>query len=217
MTDDRLHTHAHRRPSGGSGHAHSPAPGDIGSAFAVGAALNIGFIVIEAVYGVLANSTALLADAGHNLSDVIGLLMAWGAAYMVRRAPTPRFTYGLRSSSILVALANGILLMVAVGAIAWEAVWRLVEPEPVASITVMVVAGIGIAINGITALLFMRGRHADLNVRGVFLHMVADAAVSLGVVLAGLAILITRYDWIDPVVSLLIAGVIVWGTWSLLR
>lgn len=214
MADHGIHVHT--KPAS-AGHDQHHAPQDFGRAFAIGATLNVGFIVVEAVYGVLANSTALLADAGHNLSDVVGLLMAWGAAYMGRRAPTPRFTYGLRSSSILAALANAVLLLVAVGAITWEAVWRLVEPEPVASTTVMVVAGIGIVINGVTALLFMRGRRGDLNIRAAFLHMVADAAVSLGVVITGLAILVTGYDWIDPLVSLAIAAVIVWSTWSLLR
>jgi cobalt-zinc-cadmium efflux system protein len=214
MADHGIHVHT--KPAS-AGHDHLHAPRDFGRAFAIGAALNVGFIVVEAIYGVLANSTALLADAGHNLSDVVGLLMAWGAAYVGRRAPTPRFTYGLRSSSILAALANAVLLLVAVGAITWEALWRLVDPEPVASQTVMVVAGIGIVINGATALLFMKGRRGDLNIRAAFLHMVADAAVSLGVVITGLAILLTGYHWIDPLVSLGIAAVIVWSTWSLLR
>jgi len=206
--DDHDHGHAH-------GHVH--APKDFGRAFAIGTALNVGFVVIEATYGILANSMALLADAGHNLSDVFGLLMAWGAAAMARRAPTARFTYGLRSSSILAALANAILLLIAVGAIAWEAVQRFSHPAPVAGTTVMIIAGIGIVINTATALLFLSGRHDDINVRGAFMHMAADAAVSLGVVLAGLTIVLSGALWIDPVVSLVIAAVIVWGTWSLLR
>ena len=204
---DHDHDHGH----------HKHAPKDFGRAFAIGTALNIGFVVIEATYGVIANSMALLADAGHNLSDVFGLLMAWGAATLARKAPTSRFTYGLRSSSILAALANAILLLIAVGAIAWEAIQRISHPEPVAGTTVMVVAGIGIIINGVTASLFMSGRHDDLNIRGAYLHMAADAVVSSGVLAAGLVILLTGWHWIDPVVSLVIAGVIVWGTWALLR
>lgn len=202
-------------------HAHSPShshvPKDFGAAFAIGAVLNIGFVTIEAIYGFLANSMALLADAGHNLSDVFGLLMAWGAATLARTPPTARFTYGLRSSSILAALANAVLLLVAVGAIAWEAVQRLAAPQAVGGVTVMVVAAIGILVNGVTAWLFMSGRHDDLNIRGAFLHMSADAAVSLGVVLAGLVVVLTGWLWLDPFVSLVIVAIIVWGTWSLLR
>jgi cobalt-zinc-cadmium efflux system protein len=160
---------------------------------------------------------ALLADAGHNLSDVFGLLMAWGAATVAKRAPTNRFTYGLRSSSILAALVNAILLLIAVGAIALEAVQRFSHPEATAGITVMIVAAIGIVINTATALMFFSGGREDINIRGAFLHMAADAAISLGVVLAGLAIVLTGVLWIDPVVSLVIAAIIVWGTWSLLR
>jgi cobalt-zinc-cadmium efflux system protein len=159
---------------------------------------------------------ALLSDAGHNLSDVLGLAIAWGAALLARRSPTERFTYGLRSSSILAALFNALLLLVAVGGIVWESVQRLIEPAPVAAGTMMIVAGIGILVNGFTAFLFMSGHH-DLNIRGAFLHMVADAAVSLGVVLGGLGILWTGATWIDPVLSLIIAAVIVWGTWGLLK
>ena len=206
------HHHGHQHASG-----HNHAPGDFGWAFAVGTALNLLFVVIEAASGFLANSMALLADAGHNLSDVFALLLAWTANSLARRAPTPRYTYGLGSSSILAALANAVILLVAVGAIAVEAVQRFGRPEPVAGFTVMVVAGVGIVINGATAWMFARGRKSDLNVRGAYLHMVADAAVSLGVVLAGLAILLTGWTWLDPLVSLAIAGVIVWGTWGLLR
>ena len=208
---------AHHHPAGHSHHGHSHAPqAGHGRAFAIGIVLNLGFVAVEAGYGFWAGSMALLSDAGHNLSDVLGLAIAWGAALLARRGPTERFTYGLRSSSILAALFNAILLLVAVGGIVWESVERLIEPAPVAAVTVMIVAGIGIIVNGFTAFLFMGG-HNDLNIRGAFLHMVADAAVSLGVVLGGLAILWTGADWIDPVLSLVIAAVIVWGTWSLLK
>mgnify|MGYP001415312820 CR=1 FL=1 len=206
------HAHDHS-----PGHAHGHAPRDFGTAFAIGLVLNIGFVVVEAAAGIFANSMALLADAGHNLSDVFGLLMAWGATLLARKAPTARFTYGLRSSSILAALANAILLLVAVGAIAWEAAQRIVHPESVAGATVIAVAAIGILVNGFTAWLFMAGRDLDLNIRGAYLHMAADAVVSLGVVLAGLAMLMVGWLWIDPIVSLVISGIIVWGTWSLLR
>jgi cobalt-zinc-cadmium efflux system protein len=192
------------------------APKHFGRAFALGAALNVLFVLVEAVYGVLANSMALLADAGHNLSDVLGLLVAWGAAALVRRAPTRRFTYGLGSSSILAALANAVFLMVAVGAIAWEALQRFGNPQPIATTTVMSVAGVGIVINGVTAWMFAAGRDTDINIRGAYLHMAADAAVSFGVVLAGLVIMLTGWLWVDPVVTLVIAGIIVWGTWGLL-
>lgn len=205
-----------------SGHAHGPgghshATKDFGRAFAIGTALNIGFVVVEAGYGFAANSMALLADAGHNLSDVFGLLAAWGAATLAKKAPTARFTYGLRSSSILAALANAIMLLIAVGAISWEAVQRFWHPEAVAGTTVMAVAAVGIVINGITALMFMSGAKDDINLRGAYLHMASDAAVSFGTVLAGLAIVLTGWLWLDPLVSLVISGVIVWGTWSLLR
>ncbi len=200
-----------------SGHSHSHAPKDFGFAFALGTALNLGFVAIEAVFGVLANSTALLADAGHNLSDVIGLLVAWGAAVLAKRPASERFTYGLRGTSILAALANALLLMLACGAIAWEAVWRFAHPKPVEGMTVIVVAAIGILVNGFTAWLFMAGRKNDLNIRGAYLHMVADAGVSLGVVVAGVAILFTGWLWLDPLVSLVIVAVILWSTWGLLR
>lgn len=202
--------HAHH------GHSHAP-PNDFGAAFGIGIALNLGFVAIEAAYGVAANSVALLADAGHNLSDVAGLAAAWGATALARRAASPRFTYGLRASSILAALFNALLLMLAVGAIAWEAVRRFGDPQPVMGTTVMIVAAVGIAVNGVTAWLFARGRHGDLNVRGAFLHMVADAAVSAGVVVTGFVVLRTGWTWLDPVTSLVIAAVIVAGTWGLLR
>lgn len=203
------HDHSH------AGHHHAPA--DFGRAFAIGIALNIAFVIAEAAYGVLSNSTALLADAGHNLSDVLGLMVAWIAAHLAKRPPTPRLTYGLRNSSMLAALANAVLLLVAAGAILLESVQRLLHPEPVASMTVIVVATIGILINGFTAWLFASGRRGDLNIRGAYLHMAADALVSAGVVVAGLIMMQTGWLWLDPVTSIIIVVVIVWGTWGLLR
>jgi cobalt-zinc-cadmium efflux system protein len=212
------HGHEHDHDHGHDhGHGHSHGPASFGRAFAIGIALNTAFLVIEAVYGVLSHSLALLADAGHNLSDVLGLLVAWIAAILTRRPPGGRFTYGLGGSTILAALFNAVLLLVAVGAIAWEAIGRFSEPEPVAGATVMLVAGVGILVNGATAWLFASGRKGDINIRGAFLHMAADAVVSLGVVLAGLAIVLTGWLWLDPAMSLLISAVIVWGTWGLLR
>lgn len=186
-------------------------------AFAVGIVLNTIFIVIEAVYGYISNSTALIADAGHNLSDVLGLIVAWIAVILSKRPPSERYTYGLRGSSILAALFNAVFLLIAVGAIGWQAVLRLFNPEPVAEMTVMIVAAIGIVINGFTALLFASGRKSDLNIQGAYLHMAADAAVSAGVVIAALVIMLTGWLWIDAVTSLAIVAVIVWGTWGLLR
>jgi cobalt-zinc-cadmium efflux system protein len=203
------HDHSH------GGHSHGPANHNM--AFMVGVALNVGFVVVEAVYGTLAHSLALLADAGHNLSDVAGLLLAWGAMALSKRRPTRRRTYGLRRSSILAALGNAVLLLIAVGAIGWEAVLRLGKPAAVAGGTVMAVAGIGIVVNGVTALLFMSGRKSDVNLEGAFLHMAADAAVSLGVVIAGAAIQFTGWAWLDPVTSLAVVAVIMGGTWGLLR
>lgn len=204
------HDHSH-----GGHHHHGPA--NYSRAFAIGVALNMGFVLVEAVYGFFAHSLALLADAGHNLSDVAGLLLAWGAMYLAKRKPSPRRTYGLRRSSILAALGNAVLLLIAVGAIAWEAILRFGKPEPVAGGTVMAVAGIGIAVNATTALLFMAGRKTDVNIEGAFLHMAADAAVSLGVVIAGGAIKFTGWTWLDPVTSLAIVAVIMGSTWGLLR
>ncbi|MBI3530204.1 MAG: cation transporter [Betaproteobacteria bacterium] len=201
----------------GHDHGHVHEPGNYNRAFAIGIALNVAFVIVEAVYGVLASSLALLADAGHNLSDVLGLLLAWGALALARRRPTTRFTYGLRSSSILAALANAMLLLLACGAIMWEAVQRFGTPAPVQGTTVMIVAAIGIGVNGITAWMFMSGRRTDLNIRGAFLHMAADAAVSLGVVLGGLAILLSGWHWIDSMIGLVIVAVILVGTWGLLR
>lgn len=209
------HGHGHGHAHGGHGHSHAPA--DFGRAFAIGTALNIAFVAVEASYGLIAGSMALLADAGHNLSDVLGLLIAWGATALAKRRPSGRYTYGLRSSSILAALFNALLLLVAISVIAIEAIRRFAEPAPVAGTTVMIVAGIGIVINTATALLFVSGRKGDLNIRGAFLHMAADAAVSAGVVLAGLLIVLTGWTWVDPVTSLLIVAVVAIGTWGLLR
>jgi cobalt-zinc-cadmium efflux system protein len=198
-------------------HGHSHGHHGHERAFAIGIGLNLAFVAIESVFGVLSHSMALLADAGHNLSDVLALALAWGASILGRREPSQRFTYGLGSSSILAALVNAMLLMLVVGGIAVEAVQRLMNPVPVATATVIWVALCGIAVNGVTALFFLRGREHDLNVRGAFLHMAADAAVSLGVVLAGVAMLYTGWIWLDPAMSLAIAAVIVGSTWGLLR
>ena len=200
-----------------AGHAgHDHGGGNFGRAFIIGIALNLIFVVIETIYGFAANSMALLADAGHNLSDVLGLVVAYAGAMLVKRRPSPRFSYGLKKSSILAALINALLLLVAVGAIAAEAIRRLINPEPSNGLIVMAVAAIGIVINGVTALLFARGRKGDINIRGAYLHMLADAAVSAAVVIAGLLILLTGKQWIDPVISLVVAGVILGGTWGLL-
>jgi cobalt-zinc-cadmium efflux system protein len=201
----------------GHGRGHAPSRADYGRAFAIGIALNLAYVAAEATFGVLAGSLALLADAGHNLSDVLALVLAWGAAMLSRRQPSQRFTYGLRSSSILAALANAIILLVVTGGIAWEALSRLSTPVPVAGGTVAWVAAIGILVNGATALLFIRGRRRDLNVKSAFLHMTADALVSAGVVVTGIAIALTGFSWIDPAVSLVVSAVIVYGTWDLMR
>ncbi|MGZ5199488.1 MAG: cation diffusion facilitator family transporter [Telluria sp.] len=211
------HDHDHDHDHGHGHHHHHPAPGDNTRAFAISVGLNAAFVVIEFAYGFIANSTALMADAGHNLSDVLGLLLAWGAARLAKTKPDGRYTYGLRSTSILAALGNASLLMVACGAIAWEAVLRFAHPPAVAGLTVSVIAGIGVLVNGFSALLFMAGRKDDLNVRGAYLHMAADAAISLGVVVSGLVIVWTGWTWLDPAVSLVIVVLIVMGTWSLLR
>jgi cobalt-zinc-cadmium efflux system protein len=209
------HSHGHGHAHGAHGHSH--APKDFGRAFAIGTALNLGFVLVEAGAGLATQSLALLADAGHNLSDVLGLVLAWGAVVLAKRAPTARRTYGLRKGTILASLANAALLLVAVGAIAWEAVRRFADPPAVSTGLVMVVAAIGIVINTATALMFMRGGKDDLNVRGAFLHMAADAAVSAGVVIAALVMAFTGWRWIDPLVSLGIVAIIVLGTWGLLR
>ena len=212
--DHHGHGHSHGHVHG-AGHVHAPAK--FGKAFAIGITLNVVFVVVEAAYGFLGNSMALLADAGHNLSDILGLCVAWVGIALSARPPSRRFTYGLRNSSILAALFNALILLLAVGGIVTEAVRRIFEPEPVAGVTVMVVAGIGIVINGVTAFLFAQGRSGDLNIRGAYLHMLADAVVSLGVVAAGLVIMATGWQWLDPVTSLIIAAVILLGTWGLLK
>lgn len=225
MASDQHHRHAdqhsdgdshdHHDHSHGADHVHAPA--DFGKAFAVGIALNSALVAAEGIYGYLGNSTALMADAGHNLGDVLGLIVAWSASVAAKRVPSGRFTYGFRRTSILAALANAVFLLVAIGAIGLESIQRLWSPEPVAGITVMIVAAIGILINGATALLFASGRKGDINIRGAFLHMAGDAAVSAGVVVAVALILLTGWLWLDPVTSLFICAVILWGTWGLLR
>ena len=212
----REHAHNHGGHSHGSG-AHIHAPASFGTAFAIGIGLNTAFVILEVIFGFVSNSMALIADAGHNLSDVLGLVVAWVARMLSKRAPSARFTYGLRGSSILAALFNAMFLLVAVGAIGWEAIQRLMNPEPVAGITVMIVAAAGIFVNGVTAWLFASGRKGDLNIRGAYLHMAADAVVSAGVVVAGIVIIFTGWAWLDPVTSLVISAVIIWGTWGLLR
>jgi cobalt-zinc-cadmium efflux system protein len=207
--DEHHHDHAHD-------HAHHRAPSDFGTAFAIGTALNLGFVAAEVVYGIAANATALLADAMHNAGDVLGLLLAWGASVLARRLPSLRRTYGWGRGSILAALLNAVVLLVGIGAIALEAVQRLLHPAPVAAGTVVWVALAGVAVNGVTAWMFSRGQH-DLNIRATFLHMASDAAVSLGVVLAALLIGATGALWIDPAASLLIVAVVLAGTWGVLR
>ncbi|MEW6695080.1 MAG: cation diffusion facilitator family transporter [Pseudomonadota bacterium] len=208
-----VHTHAHA-------HAHSHAPAHFDRAFAIGIGLNIGFVLIEAFYGWKVDSLALLADAGHNLSDVAGLVLAWAGAFAARLKPNARHTWGWQRASVLAAFANAVLLLAAIGGLAWEATGRLLAGEGVAQaqgVTIMAVAGVGIVINTATALLFMRGGASDLNIRGAFLHMAADALVSLGVVVAGALTLWMGWRWLDPVVSLVIAAVILVGTWGLFR
>ena len=212
--------HEHGHAHGPGGHHHHEPPAGFDGAFALGAALNAAFVAAEVVFGLAAHSVALLADAAHNLGDVLGLLLAWGAVWLGRRRPTRHRTYGYGRSSILASLTNAVVLLVSVGAIAVEAVQRLAAGAPggqVAGKTVMLVAAAGIVVNGVTAWLFARGRKGDLNVRGAFLHMAADAAVSAGVVVAGLVILLTGWAWLDPLVSLAIAALIVVSTWGLLR
>ena len=212
---DHGHDHDHDHAHGHHGHAH--APKDFGTAFAIGVLLNSGFVVAEVVYGLRVDSLALLADAGHNLSDVLGLLLAWLASVLVKRASSSRFTYGLRGTSILAALANAMLLTLVTGAIAWEAVLRLAHPAATQGGVVMAVAAVGIVVNLATALLFMSGRKDDLNVRAAFSHMAGDAAIAAGVVVAGFAMQRTGWLWLDPVVSLAIALIVLVATWGLLK
>jgi cobalt-zinc-cadmium efflux system protein len=203
--------HAEHEP----GHVH--APKNFGLTFAIVVTLNMALVVLQAAYGFVANSVALLADAGHNFGDVLGLLLAWGGHVMASAPPTRRHTYGFRSASILAAIGNGVILLVATGAIAWEAIQRFSEAGEVAGATVMIVAAIGIVLNGVSAWLLMAGQKDDLNIRGAFLHLVGDAAVSMGVVVAGALILLTGWHWLDPAASIAISAVIIWSTWGLLR
>lgn len=198
-------------------HPHHHAPPDYNRAFAAAVVLNVGFVIVEVVFGLLAGSLALLTDAGHNLSDVLGLLLAWGAAALAKKKPSARRTYGYSRATIIASLFSGLLLMGAVGAIGWEASSRLFDPPQPAGKTIMIVAAIGVVINTATALFFVSGKNHDLNIRGAFLHMAADAAVSLGVVVSGALILYFGFYWIDPVISLVIAAVIFFSTWGLLR
>ena len=214
------HNHPKDRPEGlrhrQENHQH-PTRENYGRAFFIAIALNMTFVVVEFAYGFIANSTALMADAGHNLSDVLGLALAAGASILARKAANERYTYGLHSSSILAALANAMLLLIACGAIAWESIQRFSQPRAVAGLTVTLVAVIGVVINGFSALLFMKGSKGDLNIRGAYLHLAADAAVSAGVVIAGVAMMFTGWYWLDPVVSLIIVAVVIMSTWGLLR
>ena len=215
---DHDHEHGHAGHAHGEiGHHHAHAPSSFGLAFAVGIALNTGYVVAEAVYGVLANSLALIADAGHNLGDVLSLGVAWFAAWLASRPPSDRYTYGLRGSSILAALSNAIVLLVVTGGIAWAALLKLAHPSPAGGVTIMAVAAAGVMINGVTALMFASGRKGDLNIRSAFAHMASDALIALGVVVSGALILLTGWTWVDPTVSLVIGGLIILGTWSLMR
>jgi cobalt-zinc-cadmium efflux system protein len=211
---DHLHDHDLGHSHGGRGHSHAPA--GFGRAFSLGIALNLAYVGAEAFYGLAADSLALLADAGHNLGDVLGLVLAWGAEALSRRRPTQRHTYGFRSTSILAAIVNAVVLLVVTGGIVWEAIRRLSDPQPSAGLTIIIVAAAGIAVNAATALLFMSGK-GDLNIRGAFLHMASDALVAVGVVAAGAAILWTGWLWLDPATSIVVGMVIVAGTWGLLR
>jgi cobalt-zinc-cadmium efflux system protein len=209
--DHEHHAHSH----GAGGHTH--APKSFGAAFAIGISLNIAFVIVEAIFGIVAKSLALVADAGHNFSDVLGLALAWGAASLANVGPKPGRSYGYRRSSILAALGNAVLLLIAIGAIAWEAIKRFWEPEPVAGWTMIWVSLVAIVINGATALLFMSGRKGDINLQAAFLHMMSDAATAAGVVIAGVLILATGWHWVDPLISLIIVVIIFFGTWGLLR
>jgi cobalt-zinc-cadmium efflux system protein len=217
MTHDHYHDGHHHDGHHHDGHHHHAPPDRMTRAFAIGIALNVAFVVIGIIAGVIAQSTALLADSAHNLGDVLGLAMAWGATALARRARTARRTYGLRRTTILAALANGGLVLFAVGGVVWEAVQRLGENPPVDGALVAVVAAIGVVINGLSATLFARGRERYMNVRGAFLHLVADAAVSAGVVVAGVVVWRTGWAWIDPATSIVISAVILFSTWKLVR
>ena len=210
--DHAAYDHDHHEDRG---HVH--APRNFGLVFAIATGLNVALVAIQVFYGIIAHSVALLADAGHNLGDALGLVIAWAGHVLTKLGPTARYTYGFRSASIFAALINGAILLVATGGIAWEAIKRLFEPGEVAGLTVMIVAAIGIIINGVSAWLLMSGYKTDLNIRGAFQHMMADAAVSLGVVVAGGIIVLTGWNWLDPTVSIAISVIIIWGTWGLLR
>ena len=198
-------------------HNHNHALANYNRAFIIGITLNVGFVIIEAFYGIIADSLALLADAGHNLSDVLGLLLAWGAAFLASKRPTRKRTYGFRRVTILASTISAFLLLVALGGIVWEAIGKFTEPTPVKGPVIIIVAAIGVVINGVTALLFMSGQKHDLNIKGAYLHMATDAAVSLGVVIAGIAISITGWLWIDPSLSLAIVVIVLIGAWGLLK
>jgi len=225
-TEDHDHAHGHQHGAHDHGHAHGHAHGSLGHAhqadrisvrMAIAVALNLSFVAIEGFFGYLSNSVALIADAGHNLGDVLGLVCAWTAMCLARRPPGGRFTYGLGRSSLLAALTNAVLLLFACGAIAWEAIGRIAAPPAVVGTTVIGVASVGIVLNGVSAWLLHAGSHDDLNRRSAFIHMLGDAAVSAGVLISGLIIVFTGWRWLDPAVSLLIVAVILMSTWGLLR
>jgi cobalt-zinc-cadmium efflux system protein len=219
---DHAHEHVHDHEDHGHddhhghGHHHHPPPEQLTRAFVVGIGLNVAFVLVEFFFGLLADSLALIADAGHNLSDVLSLVLAWGATRLAKRDATPHRTYGFRRGTILSSLISSVLLLVAMGAIAWEALQRFAEPAPVAGNLMIGVAAVGVVINGITAWLFASGRHTDLNIRAAFMHMAGDAAVSVGVVIGGVGVLMLGWLWLDPAISLAIVVVIVWGTWGIL-
>jgi cobalt-zinc-cadmium efflux system protein len=216
--DHHGHGHGHHgHDHYGHGHGHAHAPASFGAAFAIGVTLNTAYVAVEATWGVLSNSLSLLADAGHNLGDVMSLALAWLATWLVRRAPSERYTYGLRGSSILAALTNAVILLLVTGAVGLAAIQRLLHPTPSGGVTMMTVAAAGVAVNGFTALMFASGRKGDVNIRGAFLHMASDALVALGVVVAGGIILLTGWTWVDPLASLVIGAVIVAGSWGLMR
>jgi len=211
------HSHAHHDHSHAHGHGHAHAPASFGHAFAIGILLNLGFVIVETIAGFRAGSIALVADAGHNMSDVLGLVVAWGGSWLAQMAPSARFSYGFKKASILSALINALFLLVAIGAIGAEAVRRFFHPSPTHGQTVIIVAAVGILVNGVTAWLFARGREHDINIQGAFLHMASDALVSLAVVFAGFVILWTGQEWVDPAMSLAVAAVILWSTFGLLK
>lgn len=217
MPSHQQHDHDDRGHDDADRHSHSHPPPSFGRAFAIGVVLNTAFVAVEWLFGMAAHSLALLADAAHNLGDVMALLLAWGAMHLSQRKPDARYTYGLRSTSILAALINAVVLLLITGALAWEAVHRLTDPQPVQGSVVIAVALAGVLVNGITAWLFMSGSKNDLNLRGAYLHMAADAAVSLAVAVAGGVVMLTGWYWLDPLLTLVVALVIVWGTWDLLR